>query len=83
MAAGTATQVTNLFVGASGITAASPVISVAHTSGRLVFTAYDSGGYKLYAVDDLRALAGQPPRLAGVAGDPAPLERRSASWSRC
>ncbi len=78
VAAGTSTQVTNLFVGASGITAGSPVISVAHTSGRLVFTAYDSGGYKLFAVDDERVLAGRaPPTLAGVSGATLPpLDRR-------
>jgi hypothetical protein len=72
--------VTNLFVGASGITAASPVISVAQTSGRLVFTAYDSGGYKLYAVDDERALAGQPPAaLVGERGATLPpLDRRTS-----
>jgi hypothetical protein len=71
VASGSFTQVTNLFAGASGITAASPVISVAQRSGELVFTAYDSTGYRLYAVNDPAVLAGKP--LAPVTGDAAAL----------
>ena len=71
IASGAFTQVTNLFTGASGITAASPVISVAQRSGELVFTAYDSTGYRLYAVNDPAVLAGKP--LAPVTGDAAAL----------
>jgi len=69
--AGSTTQVTNLFSGASGITAASPVISVAQRTGALVFTAFDSTGYRLYAVTDPTVLAGKP--LAPVTGDAAAL----------
>jgi hypothetical protein len=71
VASGVTTQVTNLFIGASGITAASPVISVAQRSGELVFTAYDSTGYRLYAVNDPAVLAGKP--LAPLTGDAAAL----------
>jgi hypothetical protein len=66
LGAGTTTQVTNLFIGASGITAASPVISVAQRSGTLVFTAYDSTGYRLYAISDPAVLAGRPLTTLGV-----------------
>lgn len=43
---------TNLYVGASGITEASPALAVARESGRLVFTAYRKGAYELYRVED-------------------------------
>ncbi len=60
IASGDISQVTNLFVGASGITASSPVISVAERTGELVFTAYDSIGYRLYTIKDPALLAGKP-----------------------
>ena len=42
---------TDLYVGASGITEVSPVLAAAET-GRLVFTAYRQGDYELYRIDD-------------------------------
>jgi len=68
LASESVTQVTNLFVGASGITSLSPVISVAQRTGELVFTAFDSSSYKLYAIKDPAVLAGKP-----VAPLPTPL----------
>ena len=47
------------------------MISVAQRTGELVFTAYDSTGYRLYAVNDPAVLAGEP--LAPVTGDAAAL----------
>jgi len=71
------TQVTNLFVGASGITSLSPVISVAQRTGELVFTAYDSSSYKLYAIKDPAVLAGKPvAALSGSGADVLPLTTR-------
>jgi WD40-like Beta Propeller Repeat len=78
LASGSWSQITNLFVGASGITASSPVISVARQTGELVFTAYDSTGYRLYAVNDPARLAGTP--LTALPGEQAatlpPASRR-------
>ncbi|HEY6102447.1 MAG TPA: basic secretory protein-like protein [bacterium] len=79
VASGTTTQVTNLFVGASGITAVSPVISVAQRTGELVFTAYDSTGYRLFSVKDPAVLAGKPLATLPVADAAAlPLTRRAS-----
>jgi len=77
VASGSVTQVTNLFVGASGITSLSPVISVAQRTGELVFTAYDSSSYKLYAIKDPAVLAGKPvAALPGPGADVLPLTTR-------
>lgn len=77
VATGNMSQVTNLFVGASGITSLSPVISVAEKTGELVFTAYDSTGYRLFAIKDPALLAGKP--LAAIpspGADVLPLTTR-------
>ncbi len=42
---------TNLYVGASGITEVSPALAVAE-SGRVVFTAYRKGEYRIFRIDD-------------------------------
>ncbi|HXV87306.1 MAG TPA: hypothetical protein VD793_11425, partial [Gemmatimonadales bacterium] len=60
VAGGAVYQVTNLYTGASGITALSPALSVASESGRLAFSTYEGGAYNVYRVDD-------PARLAGTA----------------
>ena len=63
------TQVTDLYTGASGITALSPALSIAQKSGRAVFTLYGSDGYELQAIDERPVLAGrtpqEPPERAG------------------
>lgn len=80
LATGTTTQITNLFTGASGITAVSPVISVAQRTGELVFTAYDSTGYRLYAVKDPAVLAGKSLTTLPLADAAAlPLLQRAPS----
>jgi Tol biopolymer transport system component len=48
---GEAEALTNLLTGISGITRLSPAISTARSTDRLVFSAYESGGYSLYAID--------------------------------
>ncbi|HTH64619.1 MAG TPA: basic secretory protein-like protein [Gemmatimonadales bacterium] len=77
VASGDESQVTNLFVGASGITSLSPVISVAQRTGELVFTAYDSTGYRLFAIKDPAVLAGKPlAALPAPGADVLPLVTR-------
>jgi Tol biopolymer transport system component len=56
---GRLTQVTNLLTGISGITALSPAISVARTSGRLAYSVYEKGGYDIYSIDPSE-LQGRP-----------------------
>jgi Tol biopolymer transport system component len=55
---GTATQLTNLLSGVSGITDKSPALSVAQN--RLVFSAYENDGYTIYALETAEQLAGGP-----------------------
>ncbi|HET7250931.1 MAG TPA: basic secretory protein-like protein [Gemmatimonadales bacterium] len=77
VASGNLSQVTNLFVGASGITSLSPVISVAQRTGELVFTAFDSSGYRLFAIKDPAILAGKPlTALPSPGADILPLTTR-------
>ena len=57
----------------------SPVISVAQRTGELVFTAYDSTGYRLFSVKDPAVLAGKPLATLPVADAAAlPLTRRAS-----
>jgi len=61
VATGARTQVTNLLTGVSGITSLSPAMSVAHHTGRVVYSVYQKGNYAVYAVDSASALAGAAP----------------------
>ena len=61
VATGTRTQITNLLTGVSGITSLSPAMSVAHHTGRLVYSVYQKGNYAVYAVDSASTLAGASP----------------------
>jgi hypothetical protein len=68
VATGLLTQVTSLFQGVSGITPLSPALAGARNADRLVFSAFERGGYNLYRLDG--------PQLAGTAvepGDPVPV----------
>jgi WD40 repeat protein len=60
LATGERTQITSLFTGVSGITSLSPAMSVAHETGRVVYSIYQKGNYAVYAVDSTSALAGAP-----------------------
>lgn len=53
-------QVTDLFIGVSGITDVSPAFSVARTGSRLVFTEFAEAGYNIYALTSADELAGTP-----------------------
>lgn len=58
LASGQLTRVTNLFTGVSGITDLSPAITAARSSDRLLFAAYERGGYNIYALSGAQQLAG-------------------------
>ena len=60
VATGQRTQVTNLLTGVTGITSLSPALSVAHQSGRVVYSVYEGGKYAVYSADSASALAGAP-----------------------
>ncbi len=53
-------QITNLQTGVSGITALSPALSAAQRAGRLAFSVFERGRYRIYAMDSATASAGQP-----------------------
>jgi Tol biopolymer transport system component len=69
------TRVTNVFTGVSGYTELSPAFSVARSADRLIFTAYEQGGFNIYSLSDARSLAGVPladDELLADRGVPAP-----------
>jgi Tol biopolymer transport system component len=70
------TEVTNLYGGISGITDLSPAISVAHGTGRVVFSGYSAGYYTVYSIDDPAFLKGES-FLAQFDRNPALLPGRS------
>jgi Tol biopolymer transport system component len=75
IASGTVTQVTDLFTGISGITDMSPAISAAQNADKLVFTAYERGGFNIYSITNPTELAGTAPTpvqvaAAGIPGVP-------------
>ncbi|MEX2582548.1 MAG: peptidase S9 [Gemmatimonadota bacterium] len=67
---GTLAQVTDLFIGVSGITDVSPAFTVARDGSRLVFTEFHEAGYNIYSLSDRDDLAGTevvaPTTLAAV-----------------
>ena len=78
LADGTLTQVTNLFTGVSGITEASPALSVAEHTARLMFSLFRAKGYEIYAIDAPERLARRPAPLPGRPGELPPVDRTSA-----
>jgi len=59
MASGAVFRVTRLSTGVSGITATSPALSVAPSSGRMLFSVFEDQGYAVYALDSSRT-RGEP-----------------------
>ncbi|MGH7569793.1 MAG: BamA/TamA family outer membrane protein [Gemmatimonadales bacterium] len=53
-------QLTDLYTGASGITAISPVLSWAREADRLAFAYYENGNYVVYGMDNPRSLKRAP-----------------------
>ena len=59
MASGAVSRVTRLSTGVSGITATSPALTVAPTTGRMLFSVFEDQGYAVYALDASRTV-GEP-----------------------
>jgi len=59
LASGSVTRVTRLSTGVSGITAISPALTVAPTTGRMLFSVFQDQGYAVYALDSMRT-RGEP-----------------------
>ena len=79
-ASGRLEPLTNLQIGMSGITALSPVMSIASATTRIAFTVYSDGNYSIYTADRAEAMAREPVRLASGfdAGVLPPSARRDA-----
>jgi Tol biopolymer transport system component len=54
LASGAVTRVTKVSTGVSGITAISPAMSVAPTTGRMLFSVFEDQGYAVFALDSSR-----------------------------
>ena len=67
LASGQLFQVTKLATGVSGITETSPALSVASQTGRVMFSVFERGGYRIYGLEGERA-QGQAvtPQVASV-----------------
>jgi WD40 repeat protein len=77
IASGDVYQLTNILTGVTGIVPQASPISLSRNGERLVFSAFDQGGWDVYSIDDPLALKGEPVReeiapgagtLAGEAG---------------
>jgi Tol biopolymer transport system component len=65
LATGAVSRVTRLSTGVSGITAISPALTVAPTTGRMLFSVFQDQGYAVYALDSSRTRG--EPVVAGTA----------------
>jgi hypothetical protein len=54
LASGAVSRITKLSTGVSGITAISPALSVAPTTGRMLFSVFEDQGYAVFALDSSR-----------------------------
>ncbi|MEP6989654.1 MAG: peptidase S9 [bacterium] len=59
LASGAVSRVTRLSTGVSGITATSPALTVAPSTGRMLFSVFEDQGYAVYALDASRT-RGEP-----------------------
>ena len=59
LASGAVSRVTRLSTGVSGITDISPALSVAPTTGRMLFSVFEDQGYAIYGLDSART-RGEP-----------------------
>ncbi len=62
IASGDVYQLTNILTGVTGIVPSAPPISLSRNGERLVFSAFDRGGWDVYSIDDPLALKGEPIR---------------------
>ncbi|MEX0911784.1 MAG: hypothetical protein WD031_00020, partial [Gemmatimonadota bacterium] len=58
LADGALAQVTDLFIGVSGITDVSPAMTLSADGSRLLFTEFQEGGYNIYSLSEADDLAG-------------------------
>ncbi len=65
IATGAVSRVTRLSTGVSGITATSPALTVAPSTGRMLFSVFEDQGYAVYALDASRTRG--EPMTPGVA----------------
>ncbi|MEP6729334.1 MAG: peptidase S9 [bacterium] len=68
VASGAVFRVTNVSTGVSGITATSPAMSVAPSTGRMLFSVFEDQGYAVYALDASRT-RGEPVNTTAVASN--------------
>ena len=73
LADGTLRQVTNLYTGVSGITPASPALSVAQQADRAVMSVFAEGNMALYLVTDSTVLDGHEVHAPFATGHPSVL----------
>lgn len=55
-------QITNLYVGVSGIMAISPALSVAQKSDHLVYCVYEDDNFNIYSIDAAENMVGREPQ---------------------
>ena len=67
IASGALSRITKLSTGVSGITAISPAMSVAPTTGRMLFSVFEDQGYAVYALDSTRTRGESLANLATIA----------------
>ncbi len=60
LSSGIINQVTNLFVGVSGITGLSPALSVAANKNYITYSVFDDGKYNIYSIDSSKIMDGIP-----------------------
>lgn len=72
LASGAVSRVTRLSTGVSGITDISPAMSVAPTTGRILFSVFEDQGYAVYALDSVRT-RGEPVVLGAAVASAAVL----------
>jgi Tol biopolymer transport system component len=66
-------QVTRVATGVSGLTSVSPALTVAPSTGRLLFSVFEGGKMRMYGLEEAR---GSPPERGGAPG------RGSAGYGR-
>jgi Tol biopolymer transport system component len=72
LASGSVSRVTRLSTGVSGITDISPAMSVAPTTGRILFSVFEDQGYAVYGLDSVRT-RGEPVVLGAAVASAAVL----------
>jgi Tol biopolymer transport system component len=80
LATGALEQLTSIVTGVSGITAASPALSVASRAGSIAFTVYDTGVYDIYGREPGSGAGPVTPLPPGAAHLP-PMQRKPGDYT--